>query len=155
MNKRTKKVTGIIGAIGGLFVLMAGIFMAVVSALAVTAALLPLRKQENREMIVGEYNKAKENPKGYAQNVQHKVTDKAGQYQERAMNEYNKAKENPKGYAQNVQEKAKSQVEKVKEDPKSYGKDAKSRVDNRIQSGKQHFQEATDEGNDAQPGTGQ
>lgn len=152
MNKRTKKVTGIIG---GLFVLMAGVFMTVVSALVVTAALLPLRKQENREMIANEYNKAKENPKGYAQNVQHKVTDKAGQYQGRAMNEYNKVKEDPKGYAQNVQEKAKSQVDKVKEDPKSYAKDTKSKVDNRIQSGKQHFQEATDVDNDAQSGTNQ
>lgn len=155
MDKKTKKVTGIIGAIVGLFVLMAGVFMAVVSALVVTAALLPLRKQENREMIANEYKKAKENPKGYTQNVQYKLTDKAGQYQEKAMNEYNKAKENPKEYAQNVQEKAKSQVEKVKEDPKSYAKDAKSKVDNRIQSGKQHFQAATDEDNDAQPGTNQ
>lgn len=153
MNKKTKKVTGIIGAIGGLFVLAAGVFMAVVSALVVTVALLPLRKQENREMIANEYNKAKENPKGYAQNVQHKVTDKAGQYQEKAMNEYNKAKENPKEYTQNVQEKAKSQVAKVKEDPKSYAKDTKSKMDNRIQSGKQHFQEATDD--NTQPGTNQ
>ncbi|SDL11859.1 hypothetical protein [Lacicoccus qingdaonensis] len=155
MDKRAKKATGIIAAIGGLFVLMAGIFMAVVSALAVTVALLPLRKQENREMIANEYSKAKENPAGYAQNVQHKVTDKAGQYQERAMNEYNKVRENPKGYAQNVQEKAKSEMKKVKENPGGYAKDTKSKVDNRIQSGKQHFQEATDENTGPPLGTDQ
>lgn len=155
MDKRAKKATGIIAAIGSLFVLMAGIFMAVVSALAITAALLPLRKQENREMIANEYSKAKENPKGYAQNVQHKVTDKAGHYQKKAMNEYNKVKENPKGYAENVQVRAKAQVEKAKEDPKRYAKDTKSKVDNRIQSGKQHFQEATDKNNETLSGTSQ
>lgn len=116
----------------------------------VAAAVKKLSEKDNRDAVVNEYNKAKENPKEYAQNVQNKVTEKAHEVQDKAKEEYSKAKEDPKQYAQNVQskateqakdyqnkmseqakqyqEKAKTEFNKAKEDPKGYAENVQSKV---------------------------
>lgn len=109
-----------------------------------------LSKKENRERVVSEYNKVKEDPKQYAQEMQEKVTESAHEYQEKAKSEFEKVKEDPKKYAQDMQgkvsesaqemqekvsesaeeyqEKAKSEFDKVKEDPKGYSEDLQSKA---------------------------
>lgn len=116
----------------------------------VAAAVKKLSEKDNRDAVVNEYNKAKENPKEYAQNVQEKVTEKAHEVQDKAKEEYSKAKEDPKQYAQDVQskateqakgyqdkmtdqakqyqEKAKTEINKAKEDPKGYAENVQSKV---------------------------
>lgn len=116
----------------------------------IAAAVKKLSEKDNRDAVVNEYNKAKENPKEYAQTVQDKVTEKAHEVQDKAKEEYSKAKEDPKQYAQDVQskateqardyqskmteqakqyqEKAKTEFNKAKEDPKGYAENVQSKV---------------------------
>lgn len=68
---------------------------------------------DNKDVVKEEYAKAKEDPKGYAQNVQEKATAKAQDVQVKAQEEYSKAKEDPKAYAQNVQDKASAKAKEV------------------------------------------
>src|SRR5699024_6572926 len=68
---------------------------------------------DNKDVVKAEYDKAKEDPKAYAQNVQEKAVAKAQDVQDKAKVEYNKAKEDPKAYAQNVQEKASNKAQEV------------------------------------------
>lgn len=116
----------------------------------VAAAVKKFSEKDNRDAVTNEYNKAKENPKEYAKNVQNKVSEKAQEVQGKAKEEYSKAKEDPKQYAQNVQskateqakdyqskmsdqakqyqEKAKTEFNKAKEDPKGYAENVQSKV---------------------------
>ncbi|WP_020007462.1 hypothetical protein [Salinicoccus albus] len=121
-----------------------GSFLVKTAALAgMAVGALFLSKKENRDAVVNEYNKAKEDPEGYTQNVQDKAQRQAGKYQEKAVNEYNKVKEDPKGYAQNIQTKvseqaneyqkmAKSEVDKVKEDPKGYAQNVQDKAKSKL-----------------------
>src|SRR5699024_1694138 len=87
-----------------------GTLLKVAAMLGLAVAAKQLSKKENRDAVVNEYNKVKEDPKGYAQNVQDKFNEQTAPYQEKAKKEFGKVKDDPKGYAQNVQEKAKSEV---------------------------------------------
>ncbi|TVT29759.1 hypothetical protein FO441_05625 [Salinicoccus cyprini] len=142
-----------------------GGLLKVAAMLGLAVAAKQLSKKENRDVVKNEYNKVKEDPKGYAQNVQEKLSKQAGEYQEMAKNEYGKVKEDPKGYAQNVQgkvteqasgyqekftkqageyqEKAKSEFNKAKEDPKGYARHAQDKVKSRMNK-----EEADQEPND-------
>ncbi len=104
-----------------------GGLLKVAAMLGLAVAAKQLSKKENRDVVKNEYNKVKEDPKSYAQDVQDKLSKQAGEYQERAKSEYDRVKQDPKGYAQNVQEKvnkqaaeyqerAKSEIEKAKEE---------------------------------------
>lgn len=73
-----------------------------------------LSKKENRDRVASEYNKVKEDPKKYVQDVQEKVTESAQEYQEKAKSEYYKAKDDPKGYSEDLQSKAKDEFDKIK-----------------------------------------
>lgn len=82
-----------------------------------------LSKKENRDRVASEYNKAKEDPKKYAQDVQEKVTESAQEYQEKAKSEYYKAKDDPKGYSEDLQSKAKEYTEDLQSKAKDeFGK---------------------------------
>lgn len=73
-----------------------------------------LSKKENRDRVASEYNKVKEDPKKYAQDVQEKVSESAQEYQEKAKSEYYKAKDDPKAYSEDLQSKAKEEIDKIK-----------------------------------------
>lgn len=73
-----------------------------------------LSKKENRDRVVEEYNKAKEDPKKYAEDIQEKVTSNASDLSEKAKAEYSKVKEDPKAYTEDVQEKAQEEFDKFK-----------------------------------------
>lgn len=105
------------------------IFVKVAAVLGIAVAVKKLSEKENREAVKEEFNKAKEDPKSYAENLQVKVSEKANEYQDKAVEEYNKAKEDPKSYAENVQskvtEQAKDYQSKVSEQAKHYQEVAK------------------------------
>ncbi|GAA3723799.1 hypothetical protein GCM10022378_12330 [Salinicoccus jeotgali] len=120
-----------------------GGLLKVAAMLGLAVAAKQLSKKENRDAVKNEYNKVKEDPKSYAQDVQDKLSKQAGEYQERAKSEYDRVKQDPKGYAQNVQEKvnkqaaeyqerAKSEIEKAKEDPKGYAQSAQEKAKSRM-----------------------
>lgn len=88
-----------------------------------------LSKKENRDRVVEEYNKAKEDPKQYAQNVQDKVATSATEYQEKAKEEYYKAKEDPKAYSEGIQNKAKDELGKIKSKSEDLQTKAKDELD--------------------------
>ena len=71
-----------------------------------TAVAAVLSKKENRDKLLDEYNKAKQDPKGYADTAKEKATN----LQQVAKEEISKAKEDPESYkanlTQKVQEKA-------------------------------------------------
>ena len=73
-----------------------GALIRLAALVGVAAAVKKLSEKENRDAVLNEYNKAKENPKEYAQNVQSRVTEKAQEVQGVAKEEYSKAKEDPK-----------------------------------------------------------
>lgn len=125
-----------------------GALLKVAAMLGLAVAAKQLSKKENRDAVVNEYNKVKEDPKGYAQNVQDKFNDQTAPYQEKAKQEMEKVKQDPKGYAQNVQskaseqagaykEKAKQEVEKAKQDPKGYAQEAQQKAKSRMNSEKE------------------
>merc|ERR1712098_882418 len=131
-----------------------GGLLKVAAMLGRAVAAKQLSKKENRDVVKNEYNKVKEDPKSYAQNVQDKLSQQAGEYQEKAKSEYDRVKQDPKGYAQNVQEKvtkqaseyqekvtkqageyqekAKSEFNKAKEDPKGYAQSAQEKAKSRM-----------------------
>lgn len=73
-----------------------------------------LSKKENRDRVVEEYNKVKEDPKKYAEDIQEKVSTSATEFQGKAKEEYNKVKEDPKAYSEDIQSKAKDEFDKIK-----------------------------------------
>lgn len=105
----------------------------IAALVGIAAAVKKLSEKENRDAVMNEYQKAKENPKEYAQNVQSKVTEKAQEVQGKAKEEYSKAKDDPKSYAQDVQskvtEQAKDYQSKMTEQAKQYQEQAKEEID--------------------------
>lgn len=79
-----------------------------------TAVAAILSKKENRDRLMEEVNKAKQDPQGYKS----QVTEKANNLSQMAKEEVNKAKEDPNAYKANltdkVKEKAAPVVDKVK-----------------------------------------
>lgn len=79
-----------------------------------TAVAAILSKKENRDRLMEEVNKAKQNPQAYKT----QVTEKANNLSQLAKEEVNKAKEDPNAYKANltdkVKEKAAPVVDKVK-----------------------------------------
>lgn len=123
-----------------------GALLKVATMLGLAVAAKQLSKKENRDVVVNEYNKVKEDPKGYTQNVQEKFNERTAPYQEKAKEEIDKVKQDPKAYAQNVQskaseqanvykDKAKQEVEKAKQDPKAYAQEAQQRAKSRANGG--------------------
>lgn len=110
-----------------------GALIRLAALVGVAAAVKKLSEKENRDAVLNEYNKAKENPKEYAQNVQSRVTEKAQEVQGTAKEEYSKAKEDPKSYAQDVQskvtEQAKEYQSKMSEQAKEYQEKAKEEAE--------------------------
>lgn len=110
-----------------------GALIRLAALVGVAAAVKKLSEKENRDAVLNEYNKAKENPKEYAQNVQSRVTEKAQEVQGVAKEEYSKAKEDPKSYAQDVQskvsEQAKEYQSKMSEQAKEYQEKAKEEAE--------------------------
>lgn len=111
-----------------------GALLKVAAMLGVAVAAKQLSKKENRDVVMNEYNKVKEDPKGYAQNVQEKFNQQTGEYQEKAKQEMDKVKQDPKGYVQNIQSKAKQEVDKAKEDPKGYAQEAQQKAKSKMDS---------------------
>ena len=105
----------------------------IAALVGIAAAVKKLSEKENRDAVMNEYQKAKENPKEYAQNVQSKVTEKAQEVQGMAKEEYSKAKDDPKSYAQDVQskvtEQAKDYQSKMSEQAQQYQEQAKEEID--------------------------
>ena len=66
-----------------------------------TAVAAILSKKENRDRLLDEYNKAKQDPKGYADTAK----EKAANLQQVAKEEINKAKEDPESYKANLTQK--------------------------------------------------
>src|SRR5699024_4402366 len=69
-----------------------GTLLKVAAMLGLAVAAKQLSKKENRDAVVNEYNKVKEDPKGYAQDVQNKFNEQTAPYQEKAKQELEKAK---------------------------------------------------------------
>lgn len=76
-----------------------------------TAVAAILSKKENRDRLLDEYNKAKQDPKGYADNAK----EKAANLQQVAKEEINKAKENPESYKANLTQKVQEKAAPLKE----------------------------------------
>ncbi|MCG7419777.1 YtxH domain-containing protein [Macrococcus epidermidis] len=76
-----------------------------------TAVAAFLSKKENRDKVLEEYNKAKQDPKGYADNAK----GKAANLQQVAKEEINKAKEDPNAYKANLTSKVEEKVAPLKE----------------------------------------
>jgi len=78
-----------------------------------TAVAAVLSKKENRDKLLDEYNKAKQDPKSYADTAKEKATN----LQQVAKEEINKVKEDPESYkanlTQKVQEKAAPLADKL------------------------------------------
>lgn len=152
----------------------------IAAVLGIAVAVKKLSEKENRDAVKNEYNKAKENPKEYAEDIQYKFSDKAHEYQDKAAAEYSRAKEDPKSYAQDVQSKvteqakeyqskvseqakhyqevAKDEYSKAKEDPKGYASNvsdsAKSKVDEvakETRKGVDNFKQEVDDEQDTKP----
>lgn len=66
-----------------------------------TAVAAVLSKKENRDKLLDEYNKAKQDPKGYADTAKEKATN----LQQVAKEEISKAKEDPESYKANLTQK--------------------------------------------------
>lgn len=66
-----------------------------------TAVAAVLSKKENRDKLLDEYNKAKQDPKGYADTAK----EKAANLQQVAKEEISKAKEDPESYKANLTQK--------------------------------------------------
>lgn len=66
-----------------------------------TAVAAVLSKKENRDKLLDEYNKAKQDPKGYADTAK----EKAMNLQQVAKEEISKAKEDPESYKANLTQK--------------------------------------------------
>ncbi|TDL98623.1 YtxH domain-containing protein [Macrococcus brunensis] len=79
-----------------------------------TAVAAILSKKENRDMLVNEFNKAKQDPNAYKASL----TEKANNLTQVAKEEVSKAKEDPNAYKANltdkVMEKAAPVIDKVK-----------------------------------------
>lgn len=99
-----------------------------------TAVAAFLSKKENRDRVLDEYNKAKQDPKAYADTAKEKATN----LQQVAKEEINKAKEDPNAYKANltskVQEKAAPLKEKAAPIAEKFGK-----KDGAIEEEKQNF----------------
>lgn len=66
-----------------------------------TAVAAVLSKKENRDKLLDEYNKAKQDPKGYVDTAKEKATN----LQQVAKEEISKAKEDPESYKANLTQK--------------------------------------------------
>ncbi|UTH10986.1 YtxH domain-containing protein [Macrococcoides canis] len=76
-----------------------------------TAVAAMLSKKENRDRLLDEYNKAKQDPKGYADTAK----EKAANLQQVAKEEINKAKEDPESYKANLTQKVQEKAAPLKE----------------------------------------
>ncbi|MEE1107267.1 YtxH domain-containing protein [Macrococcoides canis] len=76
-----------------------------------TAVAAVLSKKENRDRLLDEYNKAKQDPKGYADTAK----EKAANLQQVAKEEINKAKEDPESYKANLTQKVQEKAAPLKE----------------------------------------
>ncbi|QCT75217.1 YtxH domain-containing protein [Macrococcoides canis] len=76
-----------------------------------TAVAAILSKKENRDRLLDEYNKAKQDPKGYADTAK----EKAANLQQVAKEEINKAKEDPESYKANLTQKVQEKAAPLKE----------------------------------------
>lgn len=76
-----------------------------------TAVAAVLSKKENRDRLLDEYNKAKQDPKGYADTAK----EKAANLQQVAKEEINKAKEDPESYKANFTQKVQEKAAPLKE----------------------------------------
>lgn len=76
-----------------------------------TAVAAILSKKENRDRLLDEYNKAKQDPKGYAGTAK----EKAANLQQVAKEEINKAKEDPESYKANLTQKVQEKAAPLKE----------------------------------------
>lgn len=76
-----------------------------------TAVAAILSKKENRDRLLDEYNKAKQDPKGYADTAK----EKAANLQQVAKEEINKVKEDPESYKANLTQKVQEKAAPLKE----------------------------------------
>src|SRR5699024_3669222 len=79
-----------------------GTLLKVAAMLGLAVAAKQLSKKENRDAVVNEYNKVKEDPKGYAQDVQNKFNEQTATNQEKEKQEFENMKDDAKGNAQNM-----------------------------------------------------
>ncbi|WP_414052341.1 YtxH domain-containing protein [Macrococcus animalis] len=92
-----------------------------------TAVAAFLSKKENRDKVLDEYNKAKQDPKAYADTAK----EKAANLQQVAKEEINKAKEDPNAYKANLSSKVQEKAAPIAE---KFGK-----KDGSIEEEKQNF----------------
>lgn len=76
-----------------------------------TAVAALLSKKENRDKLLEEYNKVKQDPKAYADNAK----EKAANLQQVAKEEINKVKEDPESYKANLTQKVQEKAAPIKE----------------------------------------
>ncbi|RXK18292.1 YtxH domain-containing protein [Macrococcus sp. DPC7161] len=104
-----------------------------------TAIAAILSKKENRDLVLNEYNKAKEDPNAYKESVK----QKAQGLTEQAKQEYAKAKEDPNAYKENltskVQEKAAPYKEKLNEKAAPYKEKFSKNGEVQVEEQKQTF----------------
>lgn len=111
-----------------------------------TAIAAILSKKENRDLVLNEYNKAKEDPNAYKESVK----QKAQGLTEQAKQEYAKAKEDPNAYKENltskVQEKAAPYKEKFSKNGEVQVEEQKQTFDD--EGGANNIHVVTDTNND-------
>lgn len=99
-----------------------------------TAVAAFLSKKENRDKVLDEYNKAKQDPKAYADNAKLK----ANNLQQVAKDEINKAKEDPEAYKANLTSKVQEKAAPLKEKAAPIAEKF-SKKDGTIEEEKQNF----------------
>ncbi|MCU7558319.1 YtxH domain-containing protein [Macrococcus capreoli] len=99
-----------------------------------TAVAAFLSKKENRDKVLNEYNKAKQDPKAYADSAK----EKAVNLQQVAKEEINKVKEDPNAYKANLSSKVEEKVAPLKEKAAPYAEKFVKK-DGSIEEEKQNF----------------
>ena len=89
--------------------------------------------KQSRDLLTSEFEKAKQDPKAYAENLKETVNTKSQEVQKLAQEEINKAKEDPKTYRENVtkvaQEKSAQYRQKAQEKSNQVKEQANSKVE--------------------------